>query len=171
MLQTNDSITCRGDLTAISGLFSSYSYSLVLLNLFLGRSFGLTSLMAVSYAWVIWNKWKWYGLMIEEGNQRDGFMSSNRAVKIILKMIWVVIDWASQWRLRVSEILLERLGKQIAAFFGQNAKQLLERFKGLAQFQVIKISSAFGKIVQIKRNVAEQRSIVVRVIPGPTWQV
>jgi hypothetical protein len=106
--------------------------------------------------------------MIEEGNQRDGFVSSNRAVKIILKMIWVVIDWVSQWRLRVSEILLERLGKQIAAFFRQNAKQLLERLKRLTQFQVIKLSSAFSQIVQIKRNVAEQRSIVVRIIPGPT---
>ncbi len=109
--------------------------------------------------------------MIEEWNKRDGFVGSDWTVEIILKMIWVVVDWASQGGLGVSKILLERFGKQITAFLGQNAKQLLEWLKGLAQIQIIELSSAFSQIVQIKRHVTEQWCIVVRVVPGPTWQV
>lgn len=92
-----------------------------------------------------------YHVLIEEGNQRDGFMGSCGTVQIIFKMIWIIVNRCPQWRIFVFKVLLEGRWQKLAALLGEDAQKLLERLKRLPQLKIIKLLPALCKIIEIER--------------------
>ncbi len=109
--------------------------------------------------------------MVEERNERDGFVSPSRAVEIVFKSVGVVVNWVSKGRIRVSQVFLKGFWKEVATLFGQNTEKLFEWFERLPQIKLIEFVSSLSQVVEIKRHIAQQRRIVVGIVPRPAAKV
>lgn len=98
-------------------------------------------------------------------------MSSGGAIRLFLEIVWVVVQRRSQNRLFIQEIFSEWRWQQLTTLFWKNAQKLFEWFRRLPLFNFRKFIAQTGKIIQVEKDITNQRSTVVRIEPLPTGQI
>lgn len=98
-------------------------------------------------------------------------MPPNRTICDCFNIIGVEIYRISENRVGVLDVRLEIVGKQVSAFFGQNAQQLLKRLKGGSEVKVHQGLTAVQHLTQIELKISQQWGKVVRIVPAPARQI
>lgn len=112
-----------------------------------------------------------YERLVEEGNQRDGLVRSDRSISHSFHVVRIEISRVSKLRLRIDDMLVEIRWQQIRTLLRQDAKQLLKGFERFSLFEGSQRLSLGDQVPDIVLDVCEQRSKVVGVIPAPTSQI